>query len=435
MKSYILILVLLLFILSSINNIYSSVAFEDTYPIALSKSNGDVYALYNDGSLYRLDGDGTILVAKIPLTEITANLLDYVVDFSLGPHLVFINLYRSMGQRFGENIVLVYDLISNKFLLNKRFSFNITSKGFSGKLVVSVVPSNSSLGIVLVDSTRGPLIKVYVFNNNSHNVLSYNATLTFFTYVYNDSLIAPIPSRIKYENNILNAGSVIDVVNNKTMFTLPSIAPIFKIAKVIVQPYRVRSEWIAYVTVIGGLINNTEFYIVKPNSIRLEEYHRVVVDPFLRFAVILYGNDTSSVLFNDGVALNISHQLSIIPQNYYFYNEPISGILDVDKNSHLVLYRVVDGDNIYIVLVSGNKIVKVASTSINNGLKIHGFYAYINGGKVYLLNTTTHEIKTISIVEPKQDSRGTFYLLLIVIVLVVILASTSRILSKRILGR
>ena len=439
MRYYWLALLLLLALILNMAYAHSPLpafASRNTYPIALSKSNGYVYALYSDGSLYRLEEDEAVLVAKIPLPEDVVNLSSYVVDFTVTSHIVYINLYRSTSKRSGENIVLAYDLGKGKYLLNKKFSFNITDKGLKGVLVVSIVPYYNYLGVILVDSKHGPLIRVYVFGNDSYSVLSYNATLAVLVYAYNNSLIAPIPSRVEYGGSILNAGLVVDLVGNKTMFTLPSIAPILRVAKLVVQPYRVKDEWVAYVTVIGGLINNTEFYLVKPNDIRLKEYYRVVVDPYLRFAVISYRNNISSILFSDGTVVNISHQLSIIPQNYYFYNEPISGVLDVDEDGHQVLYRVIEKNHVKIMLARSNGEVEVASTNISSGLKIHGFYAYVNDNRVYILNPTTHEVEIISIGKPRQeDKRGTLYLLLLVVALVVVLALVSKAISKRMFSK
>ncbi len=405
------------------------------YPVALSKTEDGVYALYSDGVIKNLVNNK--IVCRVMLPD-NINLSNYVVDFYVGSSYVYLNLYKSINNTSGINYVFVYSVgRSEKPLINRKYSFAITSKGFRGKLIVSSIPYRNGLGLVVVDSVRGPRIKVYDLSNGASRELEYNSSITMLVYVYNDSLVAAIPSRIRYGNSSLYAGIVVDLVKNKTLYTIPAIAPIIKLAKLVVQPFMVRNEWNIYVTVIGGLLNYTEFYLVKPNDIKLKEYHKVVVDPFMRFAIISIENENKTmILFSDGTSINISVPLSIVPQNYYFYNEPLSGVLDVDVGNHLVLYRVVEDNKTELFLASPSKVAKVYSTSIDSGLKVHGFYAYIYNNKLYVLMPSKHSIEIIDIGSNKEGNIGNLYILLLVmLVLIIVTSILSRMVSRKLFAK
>lgn len=389
---YKLILLLLMLIMPYFGSVK---IFSDNRPIAIGFGEKERYVLYENGYVYSLNN--LDYVGRIDINKDLANL--YLIDFEIISNILYLYAYKNFNSSSGETNIMLFNVKSGKKIFDRIYRFNIIDRVIIGDIVLIAIATEKGFAIMKTNSTHA-LIEVYrVANNNVTHVHTFDGRITAFIYRYNDTLLAAIPSTEYGINDSRKIPKVVDIFENRSLFSLPSLLPVLALAHPFIQIYNRRGNWECYITVYNPIKNRIEHYVVFPEKYDLIEYNEVLVSPYMNYAIIKYKNSTK-IMFKDDTNITINYRLSIIPQGAYMAFNSINGILDVDIEKKALLVKITENSNARIIYIEGGRIIELLKLNASEADKTKGFYGAISNEKIYIISNNT-----LTVIETKDLNR------------------------------
>lgn len=416
MKEYVISLILLLLLFPTITPIYS---VKETHIIALGiDENFSKYALHSNGLLYKLKEHGKKeLVARLNIS-LPRN---YWYEFFISDNKLFLYSFNatkiSEEHITGEFVLTIIILNSGNKVIKYKKSFKIINNTLEGKLVSAAI----SIGnyIVLQElGERRAYLNMYTVENNTVKLLrTFSGRFMLSPLKYGNMLL--IVSTTKEKDYLVPI--VVDAISSKTLYTLPSLTPVIELANPIIQPFYCNGKWKVYILVTHGLRGGIESYITEPESARFFEYPLTYVNPLMHYAIIIHReNSTSTILFKDGYKVNINYTLGLTALGSWLAMDPLNTVLDVDLKNHLVLAKIINGNESKILLIHNGKQETITTLPAEKAFKEKGLHGVIVDNTVYLVDPDTQKLIVKEI--PLEINRPNYTLLaLIPIILALII--------------
>lgn len=391
---YGLIVLLLVLLMSMTPHSGTEEPLYDSRPIAVGFGERERYILYENGYVRSLGNLNYI--GRIDIDVDLASL--YLIDFEVISDILYLYAYRSLNNTSGETKIVLFDIKSGGEIFDKTYRFSITNRVVTGDMVLMAIASKKGFAVMKANSTHSSIDVYEVINGSVTQVYVFDGSVATFIHRYNDTLLAAVPSTEYGVEGSRKVPKVVDIFENRSLFSLPSLIPVLALAHPFIQVFNRGGIWECYVTVYNPIRNRIEHYIVLPESYDLIEYHEVIVSPYMDYAIIKYEN-MSKIMFKDNTNITVNHRLSIVPQGTYIAFSSINGVLDIDVKNKALLIKIVENNRAKIVYVEREYTAELLEIDASEADKTKGFYGAISNGKVYVIinNTlTTIELKDLS---------------------------------------
>lgn len=402
-------------------------------PIAIGFGEKSRYVLYSDGYLYQLLENGELKqTSKLNLDEELYG--NYILDFEVYGNVLYLYAYRSVNASSGLTLLKIYDLNNGETIFSREYSFNVKDgRTVYGRLVSTILACSRGFAVLTVNSTQN-IITVFSKKDQSFTaVWIYDGRLAATIYKYNDTLIAPVLGFGEAEGRLYPLPTVVDLLENRILFSLPALIPITALAYPIIQVSKVGVNWTCYASVLNPSTREIEFYRVYPGNYTLIESNVAQASPHLTYLIV--DNPTGSeIVFPDGASIETRYKLSIIPSGVFLPMNPSEGVLDVNPEDHSALIKILSGDEAKIIHVKNESYREVYSLPAEYGSKLEGFYAALVGETVYIIDPRKEELVTLN---PKNltDMRIYIFVFSVVMVAVILTIVYKKRLTHRLIGR
>ena len=368
---------------------------DDGKPIAIGVGEKSRYVLYSDGYLYQLLESGELRqISKLNLDEELYK--SYILDFEVYENVLYLYAYRSVNASSGLTLLKIYDLNNGGILFSREYRFNVKEgKTVYGQLVSTIIACSRGFAVLTVNSTKNIIVVFSKKDQSFTAVWIYDGRLAATVYNYNDTLIAPVLGFGEAEGRLYPLPTVVDLIENRILFSLPALIPVTALAYPLIQVSRVEANWTCYVSVLNPSTNKMEFYKVYPNNYTLFESNAAQSSPHLTYLIIDKPTG-SGIVFPDGASIETRYRLSMIPCGVFIPINPSEGVLDVNVDDHSALIKIVSGDEAKIIYLENGSYREVYSLPVEHSSKLDGFYAALVGKTVYIIDPRKEELVTIN---------------------------------------
>jgi hypothetical protein len=224
-------------------------------------------------------------------------------------------------------------------------------------------------------------------------------------YKYNDTLVTAT-FKVEFKNNVTwVTPQITDIVENKTLFTLPALTPVAALAYPFIQVFNRNKAWECHVTVYNPKMNRMEYYIVYPEKQGLIDSNATTVSPYMDY-LLIDQQKGSKITFKNGETITTTQKLSIIPQGAYIPLNPQNGTLDANPENKTLLAKIVEGDKAKILYITEKSTKELYTLSAQSASKTEGFYATLTQNTAYIINPENHQLIKIEITGQKQNQNN-----------------------------
>jgi len=257
---------------------------------------------------------------------------------------------------------------------------------------------------VITANTTHSLIEVFKQKPEGfEKTATYSGRMAMAIYRYNTTLLAAT-FKVEYKDNTpWITPQITDIVENKTLFTLPALTPVAALAYPFIQVFNRNNAWECHVTVYNQKMNRMEYYIVYPEKLDLKESNATTVSPYMDY-LITDQHKNSKITFANGETITVNQKLSIIPQGAYIPLNPQNGTLDANPQNKTLLAKIVEGEKAKILQITRERTIELYTLPAQYASKTEGFYAALTQNTAYIINPENHQLIKIEITEQKQNN-------------------------------
>jgi hypothetical protein len=405
-----LLIISIMFIAEAITLTHISSAEEAKKPLALGFGENERFTLYSNGEVHRLlSQNQTLPLSKIQLAGEVVGAT--IIDFEVYGQNLYLYIYTSLNSSWGRTTIAVYNLVSGEKTFTKTYEFAITQENQTQKVMGNMVLAASACPhafAVITANTTHALIEVYKEKHGGfEKTATYSGRMVMSIYRYNETLIAATFKAEMKDSMPWITPQITDIVENKTLFSLPALIPVAALAYPFIQPFNYNNTWECHVTVYNQRMNRMEYYIVYPEKQGLIDSNATTVSPYMEY-LIIDQKKGSKIIFNNGEAITVAQKLSIIPQGAYMPLDPKNGVLDANPANKSILVKVVEGDKAKILYLTQKSTIELYTLNASSTSKTEGFYAALVQNTVYIINPENHDLVAISLknIEEQKGNWG-----------------------------
>jgi len=224
-------------------------------------------------------------------------------------------------------------------------------------------------------------------------------------YRYNSTLVAATFRVERRGGVVLVTPQVTDLIENRTLFSLPALTPVAALAYPFVQVFNRNGSWECHVSVYNQMMNRMEYYVVYPERQGLVDSNATRVSPYMDY-LIVDQREGSKVVFRDGEGVAVGWRLSIIPQGAHVPLDPQNGVLDADLQGKALLAKVVEGDEAKILYITREGAREVYALPARRASKAEGLYAALVQGVAYIVDPEVRQLVAMEVVGLGQGQGG-----------------------------
>jgi hypothetical protein len=387
--------------------VHCSASENEKTPLALGFGENERFVLYSDGEVHKLTPNQTVPIAKIDFTS--QEVESAMVDFEVYGQNLYLYQYTSPTSTSGKTTITVYNLTTGNKTFTKAYAFTVTQQNqtqkVSGQMVLAASACPKAFAVITANTTHS-LIEVFKQKPEGfEKTATYSGRMAMAIYRYNTTLLAAT-FKIEYKNNSTwVTPQITDIVENKTLFTLPALTPVAAMAYPFIQVFNRNNAWECHVTVYNPIMNRMEYYIVYPEKQGLTDSNATTVSPYMDY-LITDQQKNSKITFKNGESITVNQKLSIIPQGAYIPLNPQNGTLDANPQNKTLLAKIVEAEKAKILYITEKSTKELYTLSAQSASKTEGFYAALTQNTAYIINPENHQLIKMEITLQKQNQNN-----------------------------
>jgi len=413
----------------------TSSAEEAKKPLALGFGENERFILYSNGEVHRLlSQNQTLPLSKIQLLGEVVEAT--IIDFEVYGQNLYLYIYTSLNSSCGRTTVAVYNLVSGEKTFTKTYKFAVTQENQTQKVIGNMVLAASACPhafAVITANTTHSLIEVYREKRGGfEKTATYSGRMAMSIYRCNETLIAATFKAEIKDNMPWITPQITDIVENKTLFSLPALIPVAALVYPFIQPFNRNNTWECHVTVYNQRMNRMEYYIVYPEKQGLIDSNATTVSPYMEYLIIDQKRG-SKIIFSNGETITVAQKLSIIPQGAYMPLDPKNGVLDANPANKSILAKVVEGDKAKILYLTQKSTIELYTLNASSTSKMVGFHAALVQNTVYIINPENNNLLALSLknIENREDNWGLTAAIALAGITITLIIILSRIIKIR----